>query len=187
MQETWKPIKGYEGLYEISNLGRVKSLPKFYCNNSTLHKERFLKPQNKKGYYQVALLKNGKPKWISVHRLVAEAFIEKPPYLQINHKDGNKLNNRADNLEWCTGRENINHSIKIGLQKPKGHTNSNAKPIFMYDIDGNFICEYACCLYAHEDIGVPKNTLSAILNRKRKFWRGYTFKFKKEVISNANE
>lgn len=114
--EEWKPTKYYEGLYEVSNLGRVKSLSrKRYDSNRNL-KERILKHSlNQKGYRQVILVKNGKSKSFKVHRLVAQAFI---PTIKdktyVNHKDCNKENNCFDNLEWCNVLENNTHAIKNG-------------------------------------------------------------------------
>lgn len=100
--EQWKPIVGYEGLYEISNLGRVKNL-KF-------GKEKILKPANNRGYLRVCLCRDGKGKMLSVHRLVAEAFIPNPMGLpEVNHKDENKINNCVSNLEWCNRLYNNNY------------------------------------------------------------------------------
>lgn len=98
MDEIWKDIKGYEGLYQVSNLGRVKSL-----GNLQNKKEKLLKTNICNGYYAVYLYKNSKKKICLCHRLVAEAFIPNPKNLPfVNHKDDNKLNNRMDNLEWRT-------------------------------------------------------------------------------------
>ena len=104
--EIWKDIEGYEGLYQISNKGRVKSL-----GNNKNRKEKILscKPNNK-GYLRVNLYKNGKKKHFSVHRLVAIAFIPNPNnLLEVNHKDENKENNHVKNLEWCTSEYNNNY------------------------------------------------------------------------------
>ena len=111
MTEIWKDVEGYEGDYQISNFGRVKSfkskLP--YLINKFVNG----------GYYKLSLHKNGVAKRnVCVHRLVATAFIENPndkPF--VNHIDGNKLNNRADNLEWCTPKENHEHASKMGLME----------------------------------------------------------------------
>jgi hypothetical protein len=133
MIEKWKDVVGYEGLYSVSNLGRIKSLDKvIYYNrggNSLSMKKsvRILK-QNKTrdGYFGVCLFKDSKRKYVRVHRVVAETFIKNPknkPY--INHKDGNKLNNYVNNLEWVTGSENILHALKTGLWIPaKGEQRS---------------------------------------------------------------
>lgn len=105
-KEIWKPVVGYEGLYEVSNLGRVKGL--FWLqppskNNVRFHYERILKGHiNKKGYKSVNLTKNGKKKAYKIHRLVAMAFIPNPQnYPMINHKNEIKSDNRLENIEWC--------------------------------------------------------------------------------------
>lgn len=113
-KEFWKPVVGYEGLYQVSNLGRVKSI--------RFGKERILKPGiNKGGYFFVVLYKNGKKKIHLVHRLVVDAFLEIPEelkrlkgtrYLQVNHKDENKQNNVVSNLEWCSSSYNINFGTR---------------------------------------------------------------------------
>lgn len=114
-KEIWKPITNYEFLYEVSNLGNIKSL--FY---KTTRKERILKPYaNSKGYNQVRLCSNGKNTKYLVHRLVAFAFInniENKP--QINHINGVKNDNNINNLEWATGSENQKHAFLCGLNKP---------------------------------------------------------------------
>ena len=125
MKETWLPIKGYEGLYEISNFGNVKRLPKIVhhpCllgNNSFfVSKEIMLKHNILRGYHQVTLMKDGKQKGFKVHRLVAFNFIGEPPgpEYQINHIDGNKGNNHVSNLEWVTPMQNTHHAIRTGLR-----------------------------------------------------------------------
>lgn len=116
--EIWKPIKGYEGKYEVSNLGRVKSLNRCINSISGYHKSKIIKERilklitQKPGYYNVSL--EGK-KYL-VHRLVAKAFIDNPKkYGCVNHKDGNKKNNLPENLEWCDKYINNNHAFNIGL------------------------------------------------------------------------
>lgn len=110
MEEVWKDISGYEGLYQISNFGRVKSLPRKY-------KKRYIKNENikspsklPKGYLRIGLCKEGKIKYYAIHRLVAESFIpNKDNKPCVNHKDCNPSNNKVDNLEWCTYLENNNY------------------------------------------------------------------------------
>lgn len=108
--EEWKPIKDFEGFYEVSNFGRVISLPR----NGTISSKRILKHKiDKDGYHQVTLRKNGTKKYVKVHRLVGETFIEnRDNKQQINHLDGNKNNNVVSNLEWCTPQENSLHSVR---------------------------------------------------------------------------
>lgn len=121
MQEIWKDVKGYEGLYQVSNLGRVKSIQYFnHKNNKAYTRNRLLKPIiNEKGYARVDLFKNKKSKRVRIHRLVAETFIPNMYNLpEINHIDGNKQNNCIDNLEWCTHKHNMKEAYKLGLVLP---------------------------------------------------------------------
>ena len=122
--EIWKPIKGFEGLYEVSNLGRIKALKrKKNCNKGWgWVKEHIMKQTTANSeYYRVPLTnKEHIKKYYLVHRLVAIAFIPNPKeWPQVNHIDGNKLNNKVENLEWCTRQENIRHAYKIGLNPSK--------------------------------------------------------------------
>ena len=121
MKEIWRDIKNYENLYQISNYGKVKSKEK-YAGHS-LRKEKILKQYiDKDGYIKVILCKNNKTHFLSVHRLIAEAFIPNPDNLpQINHKDENKKNNKLSNLEWCTCKYNINYGTrtKRAMEKHK--------------------------------------------------------------------
>lgn len=135
--EIYKDIEGYEGLYQISNLGNVKSLERKVIKgngNGGLYilPERILKPgKGGNGYYLVVLSKDGKHKNKMIHRLVAEAFIPNPDQLQyINHKDENPANNIVENLEWCTPKYNCNYgrrnekiSEKMKIIKCKGKGN----------------------------------------------------------------
>lgn len=122
MQEIWKEIKDYPN-YQVSNLGRVKTL-KYYSNIHKKYYDRELilkEKDNKYGYKFISLGcgKRGERKNIAIHRLVAQAFIPNPNnYKEVNHIDGNKSNNKVNNLEWCTRQENVLHSYKLGLKKP---------------------------------------------------------------------
>lgn len=109
MKEIWKDIEGYEGLYQISNLGNVKTL-----NYNHTGKEKILKPKKDKyGYLEVGLYKEGKRKIYKIHRLVAEAFIPNPNKLpEVNHKDENKTNNHITNLEFCDRKYNCNYGTR---------------------------------------------------------------------------
>jgi|LGOV01.1.fsa_nt_gb hypothetical protein len=121
-KEIWKNIVGYEGSYQISNKGRVKSLNRKMRNknkqSSSIIKERFLKPTLNVGYLAVSLSKKSKTKTFKVHRLVALHFVKntfnKP---QVNHIDGDKLNNKVENLEWLTASENCKHAWDLGIFK----------------------------------------------------------------------
>lgn len=116
--EVWKDIPNFEGLYQVSNLGNVKSLNRIINDRHKNIKGKLLKPNIANGYYKVVLSKNGKLKTIPIHKLVAQTFIlnadNKP---QINHIDGNKLNNNINNLEFVTAKENIRHRFDVLGQK----------------------------------------------------------------------
>lgn len=122
MIEEWRPVIGYEGLYEVSNLGRVRSVDRYVKSKGEsywLRKGKMLSPaKDKNGYLKVNLSCNGKNNIIRVHRLVAQVFIHNPDNLpEINHKDEDKTNNRVDNLEWCDRKYNNNYGTKIERQK----------------------------------------------------------------------
>lgn len=137
-QEVWKPVVGFESLYEVSNTGKVRSVTRTYTNSRKQVRTIFgkeLKADNKRTkrdttnqYKRVTLCRNGRLIHKSVHRLVAEAFIEnnRVDRDQINHKDGDKTNNSVENLEWCTNKENIDHSVRMNLINPNPPKGENA-------------------------------------------------------------
>jgi hypothetical protein len=143
MEEVWKPIEGYDGFYEVSNLGRVRSyMPPANVKYARRDTPLIMTPQrNDHGYMVIALIKNRTRKVFRIHRLVASAFIEKVDgKYYVNHIDGDKTNNNVDNLEWCTRSENMVHAFKTGLVKVKtGKDSSRARTVMMYDMKGNFI------------------------------------------------
>ena len=129
--EIWKDIEGYEGLYQVSNMGRVKSLH--------FNKEKIIKPiKDKKGYLRISLSKNGKSKCFSIHRLVAKAFVDGyEEGLDVNHINEIKTDNRAKNLEWCTKEYNCNYGTRNNRIKIK-NLNSNGKKIRCIELDKVF-------------------------------------------------
>lgn len=128
MEEKWKDIKGFEGFYQISNLGRVKSL-RGGRGSTNQHEKIRATSLTKDGYVKVRLMYQGKDKTMRVHRLVAEAFLPKPELKDtINHIDGNKQNNAVSNLEWADRTEQMEHAYSLGLKTArKGSSNANAK------------------------------------------------------------
>ena len=122
--EIWKDIVGYEGLYQVSNFGRIKSFPRKYTQKEI----KILKPVlSKGGYLQCHLIKDGKSKTFAIHRLVAEAFLSNPNNLpEVNHKFGNKFDNYYENLEWCNSSQNKQHAFNMGLMQ-SGSESTKAK------------------------------------------------------------
>lgn len=131
MKEIWRDIKNFEGYYQASNWGRVKSLARLRHGGLYFTKERILKPALEGGgYYMVILYKDGKKYNKKIHRLVCTTFHENPLNLpDINHKDTNKLNNNEFNLEWCTEKQNTQHAIKMGVFDTVGENNGKHKLI----------------------------------------------------------
>lgn len=119
MTEIWKDIAGYEGLYQVSNLGRVKSLPKQY--GFSYRPEKILaEVVDSHGYVVFNLRKDGRKKQVYLHRVVASTFIDNPfNYPQVNHLNGDKKDNRVENLEWCTAKQNVQHAYNNGLSVGK--------------------------------------------------------------------
>ena len=131
-KEIWKSVIGYEGVYEVSSLGRVKSLDRLISNawgSKSKVKGVYLSTSISSGYLSLGLTKNGKTKTTHIHRLMAVAFIPNTENKRcVNHIDGNKLNNSLDNLEWTTDKENINHAWSIGLhEKTRNSTKKRLK------------------------------------------------------------
>ena len=175
--EIWKPIKDFEGLYEVSNFGRVKSLNFHRENRPCILRQK----KTKDGYLETALFKDGNAKFIRTHRIVAQAFCENPHNkLEVNHIDGNKHNNRADNLEWVTSSENQKHAYKIGLQGVSGGAISNRKKVkcLELDITADSLHEMQRILFAR---GYTKSTrlnrLSTMMNNGQKIYLGLHFEF----------
>ena len=168
--EIWKDIKGYEGKYEISNFGRVKSHVKI--GTPTYYKTPILSTP---GYYTVCLSKDGKVSYsVGIHRLVAEAFVENTDKTktEVNHKDGDKLNNYYENLEWVTRKENNEHAIKSGLRK-------YVKPIEQYTLDDELVNIFKSSAEAGKFLGKGKRTNTHILNCcKGKISTAYGYKWK---------
>lgn len=173
MEEIWKEIKEYEGLYQVSNMGRVKSLRK----NIILKKSITYR-----GYEKVNLSVNNIHKDYSVHRLVANAFIPNPDNLpQVNHKDENKTNNCVNNLEWCTQKYNINYGTGTRRCQLANTNGKCSKPVLQYTLEGIFIKEWKSTKDVQRNLGFAQSNIVAVCNGKRKTAYGYLWKYKKEI------
>lgn len=166
-KEIWKDIEGYEGDYQVSNFGRVKSL-KF-------GKELILKPViTTKKYLQVNLCKNKIRKVYHIHRLVAQAFISNPNSLpQVNHKDENPSNNSVENLEWCDCKYNINFGTHNQRSAEK-----RSKPVLQYTKSGDFIKEWKSLTEVHTNLGFNIACISYCCLGKYKYAYGFIWKYK---------
>lgn len=145
-EEIWKYVKGYEGLYCVSNLGRVMSLPREDGYGRVVSGRVLSEREHTNGYKFVALTKDGKSKQYRIHRLVAEAFVPNPfEYSEVNHIDGDKANNSAENLEWCTRSDNNKHAVAFGLRDMSymhaQARKANMRPVAQLE-DGQVIAVY---------------------------------------------
>ena len=175
MDEIWKDIEGYEGLYQVSNLGRIKSLVKNGCKQEKITTGAL----RKDGYMMIYLSKNGKKKYHSVHRIVAKVFIPNPnnlPY--VNHKNENKADNRAINLEWCDAKYNVNYGTCIA-RRAKAQTNRHgAISVIQYSLVGSVIAEYPSMMEASRKSNVPVRAICACCKNHQKSAFGYVWKYK---------
>lgn len=151
--EIWRDVIGYEGRYQISNLGRVKSVKK----------DLILSPKNNyDGYLRIQLWRKCKAIFVSIHRLVAESFIDNPenkPF--VNHINGIKSDNRYENLEWVTQQENIIHAWKNGLSKPQ-FNNILSRAVDQLSMNGEFINRFPSTMEAERQTGIQRSTISAV-------------------------
>lgn len=175
MNEIWKDIKDFIGLYQVSNWGRVKRLIGYQCKN-----ERILKPRKHKcGYFAVILYKDGVTKSYLIHRLVAQAFLPNPNNLpQVNHKNEDKelnfvwityegtVDESKSNLEWCDQKYNCQYSF--------------AKTILQFDKQGNFIKEWSSMTEVEKQLGYGKGNISNCCLGKLKSTYGYIWRYKNE-------
>lgn len=167
-QEIWKDIEGYEGLYQVSNFGRVKSL-----GFDKWHKGKILKPQldGKGCYFMVCLHKDKTIKHENIHRLVAKTFIPNPKNLPcVNHKDECKTNNKADNLEWCDHRYNAlygSSQYKNIIKRTKNNSRNRELPVLMKDLNGNILKRFRSCFEAARGLDINKDTYTKRANIRR--------------------
>ena len=210
-EEIWKPVVGFGGLYEVSNLGRLKSLNRTVVNLSGEYiKKGAIKKisSNNRGYHIVTLTKDGTSKQYGIHRLVAEAFIPNPNNLpEVDHIDRNPSNNIVGNLRWCTHKENLNNDNTIQYMKEhvdkrkcsmlgisaKISRNSISAPkqVFQYTKDGNYIATYESHNEASRITGINRSAIEQVLNKTEYSAGGYlwttefknSLKYKRKVPS----
>lgn len=172
MEEIWKDIEGYEGLYQVSNFGRVKSLDRLDSANHKLKgklKSTSIRPN---GYVNVILYKNSQRKGYSVHRLVAETFIPNPEQKpQVNHKDEDKTNNTVLNLEWATNKENVNHGNRTTKAMIK-----MSKEVYCFETGKTYIN----ARHASEALGVSRECVRDVCLGKQTQTKGFTFTYKED-------
>lgn len=184
MKEVWKNISGYEGLYQVSNLGRIKSLPHKVYNKligEYISKEKILKQGSLvRGYKGVGLYKNGKEKTQKVHRLVAEAFIPNPNnYPEVNHKNEDTSDNRVTNLEWCTSKYNSNYGTRTQRIAQKNLNRNKSKRVLQLDLSGNLIHVWPSASETQRN-GFSQGNVSACCRGERKTHKGYKWQYAKE-------
>ena len=164
--EIWKDVQGFEGRYQVSNMGRVRSLDRLIeTEHPYVIKGKMLKPSmnKRKGYLHISF-SNGHRNYThyEVHRLVALHFV--PGY-----KNEIKTDNRAENLEWCTYQYNLNYSDVVAWKR---------KPVYQYDLDGNFITKHKCCANAEKMMGTYQGAMVHVMyESKVGMWQGYLWSF----------
>lgn len=174
-EEVWKDVSGFEGYYQVSNLGRVRSLDRKVWNEKRGHfrslKGRVLKPSNSREYSDVMLCKNCKPITMQVHRLVAGAFLSNPENLEyVNHKDENKSNNRLENLEWCTAKYNTYYG-----------ENSKIRPVMATNVHTGEQTKYQSMMEAVRLGGFNQSHISEVCAGKLKAHKGHYWQYLEEV------
>ena len=176
MEEIWKPVVGYEGLYEVSNFGRVRSIDRWIKRLGKIDVHRkavMLKQAVVEGYCKVHVSKNGQTCMLSVHRLVAMAFLPNPDNLPcVNHKDENPLNNVVSNLEWCSIAYNTNYGTAM-----KRSGESRGKPIKMISLDGEVLKVFKTEAEAAKFIGKRRGLMGMVANRTENRQTAYGYRW----------
>jgi hypothetical protein len=177
-KEVWKPVEGYEGLYEISNAGRVKSVSRivlyksgfYHKNKGKIMKLTPCSSDKRCNYFRVSLSKNNQVKRFDVHRLVAEHFLTREKWeTVVNHIDGNKQNNRVDNLEWTTPSGNKRHAVYTGLDIPK----FGIKPVYCLT-NGKV---YPSASYAARELDLNDSSVAKVCRGVYKHTKGMVFRY----------
>lgn len=178
MEEIWKDIKDYEGSYQCSNMGRIRSLDRFVFEHSGKSQFRrgqiIIQRQNpSNGYYQFALNKNGNRKVVYTHIIVAQTFIDNPDiekYKYVNHIDGNTANNRVDNLEWCTASDNNLHSYRE-LHRKISDEGASPKIVYIIDTKNKTMQYFSSITETSKNIDLSCTQINRYIHSNRK-WKG---------------
>ena len=169
--ETWKDVKDFENIYQISNKGNIRALN--YNNKKGCVQNLKVDVSKQNGYCYIRLCNGNTNKHFRVHRLVAEAFIPNPDNLpQVNHKDENKQNNCVDNLEWCSQQYNMNYGTRI-----KRGSQNRKKGLLQLDLHNNILQKWTSGLDAQEALGIQRSHISQCCNNKRKTAGGYKWRW----------
>lgn len=176
-KEIWKDIKGYEGLYQVSNLGNIKSLDRNINNHFVLGKQ--LKSYSgTSGYLFVRLSKNNKYKNFIIHRIVAETFIENPNnYNYVNHKDEDKINNNVCNLEWCSQKYNCNYGNRNKKISQKNTNGKCSKRVEQYIKDGTYIRTWISLKQIQRELNYNIGNIGQVCLGNRITANGYRWKY----------
>ena len=191
MEEEWKDIKGYEGYYKISNLGRVKSLYRVVRKKNgctmTVYPRILRSVVNSNGYLDVSLLKDAHSKTFLVHILVATAFLPNPNNFPVfHHRDGNKTNCHVDNLQWCSYSYNTKHAYdyeghKHAMMGKTGKDNKLSRVIGQYNIDGTFVSKFNSLADVERELGFREGHISRCAIGQKKTAYGFVWKFLSEA------
>ena len=170
--EVWKDIEGYEGLYQVSNLGRVKSIG--------YKKERILKPAKVgRGYLKVNLCKNSEKKQFLVHRLICQTFIHNPYNLpEVNRRDEDKTNNRVENLEWCDRKYNNNFGTRNQRVAEKMTNGKLSKTVLQFTLDGKLVGEWKSTRDIQRNLGYSQGNISSCCTGRYNSANGFVWRYK---------
>lgn len=179
MEEIWIPIPGYEGYYEVSNNGRIRSIDRKIevKNKGTSYwvqlRGRLMRPHHSRGYLVIALCRGGVSRTVPVHKCVCKSFIHNPDGLnEINHKNGDREDNRVENLEWCTRQYNIRHSYYVNKRKPSG-----CKPVLCLETGK----VYPSCMAAGRALNINNSSIADVAKGIYKQMKGYHFVFADQI------